>query len=228
MAPPLPRAHFLGVPLEIRVKIYEHFFALLGSYWIYFSDEEMDRWARKIFPTYPGSHLFALLYTNQQINMEAIAVFFRIITLHVSPEFVPGNPSSLVAFTDRIGCHNAALLCRVDISFPATVKRPDGDLELEAPSVQTLCHLKARCPGLTRLRFWNCIYSRKVFDQYQRNPSSVSAVLAEINGLVRGIAPLRNIIVYTGENVVLSPEFKEFLHNLGWEIDAKKYRYSEN
>jgi hypothetical protein len=43
-----------------------------------------------------------------------------------------------------------------------------------------------------------------------------------MNKPVRGIEPLRKIIIYTGW-YVLSPDLKEFLENLGWSIVTGEY-----
>lgn len=82
--------------------------------------------------------------------MEAKAAFSSRNILHVLSEVVPiteasYQPRSGDAFTDRIGCHDAALLRRVDMDLPTTVKKPDGDFEIKASSLEVLRHLQARC-----------------------------------------------------------------------------------
>jgi hypothetical protein len=58
--------------------------------------------------------------------------------------------------------------------------------------------------------------------------STASSVLSEIDRLVRGIASLRKIIVYTGWKPDLSPELEEFLQSLGWVIVTRDYLWPED
>jgi hypothetical protein len=235
--PPFPRANFLSLPIEIRLKIYKEIIVPRRPRWHiykYFPSIDRGAWVVKhqggtldthlrCYYTYKKSPNFlALVYTSWQIYTEAKAVFLSENTFQICEESatIPQD-LTLGAFTDRIGENNARLLRRIDMHFPLAEKTPAGKLEFRADSLKTLHLLQSRCTGLTNLRFYNRWESETFFDIYHEDPASTLAILSEVNRIIRGIASLKTVTVYTktsfkDPHLKQDPQLKEFIRNLGW------------
>lgn len=226
-SPPLPRAHFLGLPLEIREMIYEELLVLKTPCWRLslaptFPIKDTDYVCDK---RYPERHFLALLYTNTQIYAEAKPIFLSKNTLRLGIETEPLQGRVLDNFTEGIGPENAGLLRHMDMFLPFTGKNQDGDLEITFDSLWAFHILKKRCPSLTTLRFQDGSNSREIFDFYWRNSSLVREILSEVNRLIRGMPSMKKITVYTGG--ALEPALTEFLQGLGWVVMARAYEWPE-
>lgn len=229
MATPLPRAHFLSLPVKICLMIYEYLLVQMWAYWVIGNctcrEEPYMRPMKALteeFICKQGPHFFALFYTNRQISMEAKTVFF---SKNIAREVHFSKRYNFDIFTKRIGSENAALVRRVDMLFPTIQENQDGCLKTGTSSLNDIRVLQERCPGLTRLRLRSWVYCECFFERHQENLSFIRPILSKINRLLRSFRSLTNIVFYPGWSPgrTLKMEVTEFLQSLGWVVVPTEY-----
>ncbi|KAJ9658702.1 hypothetical protein H2198_003580 [Neophaeococcomyces mojaviensis] len=200
-SPSSATASFLGLPNEIRNRIYKtvltishpiHLFQDPGSAVASFAPDRPPHW-------------LAILHTNRQIHAESSAILYTENHFH----FVDITGQQVVvlrSFLDRIGSTNAASLSHLCINFPVAESMDDqpGSVRLKDHSLQSLQLLQDRCTNLSTLE---TLVHHKNSRFFTRTDDFLREAFSQIDAQLKAIHSLKRVIVRVevDDNIPMTP-----------------------
>jgi hypothetical protein len=190
-------ASFLGLPSELRNKIYEL---------VVLHQEPINPWAENLTP--------GLLRANKAIHSEASSLFYSRNVF----DFADATPEDILLFLERVGSQNAGYIQHIRIAFPTFLSLNSDDVALEEGSVSILTNIQGRCTNLntltTSLESTNAVELR--LDNLD-NHRMATAALMLVDARFRVISSLQEIIVEVYEDGP-SGHFRKEMKRCGWTI----------
>ena len=210
-------ANFLGLPNEIRNRIYKRVLIILHPLYLF---QEPGSPVETFAPDRPLQWL-ALLYTNRQIYVEASAVLYAINRFHFV-DITRQQVGVLRSFLDCIGSVNAASLSHLCINFPITesIDEQPGKVTLRDDSLQSLKLLKDKCTNLSTLE---TLVHYKNSNLFTRTDEFLREALSQIDAQLKAIPSLKKIIVRVEVyDRVPTSSAKDLMQGLGWLVLSGK------
>jgi hypothetical protein len=193
-------ANFLGLPSEIRNKIYEH---------VLVDQESINPWTRP----YPSRPLTPeLLRANKTIHRETSSLLYA-----QNHFYLTAHDSDVVAFLDEIGRNNANYIRHISIAFPEFRDLDRHNVTLEDDSVRILAKIQSDCTNLSTLT--TTLFSTDIMTfklDALDSPDIVVEALALVNTHFRAIPSLQEIVVQIYEGP--SDHIRSTMENYGWTI----------
>lgn len=172
--------NFLGLPLELRTRIYELLLVEQKPIQLVIRSHELT---------------LGLLRANKMVYQEARALLYS--KNHF--DFVPMRDRAVVQFLGRISPENASCIRHLEITFPvfSNLAGPAlGDIALTEDSTEMLANIQRSCPKLCSLSMWfYCSLQTSYQIEALEDVEMATAAMDRVNIYLKALPALQDVVV---------------------------------